>query len=111
MTRKAVVEVTFITAPPGWAEQVSKDLAAIRRELRIDHQQEEKHMAELDDRLAELQAAEDTNTASLARLIADFEAAPGTLNDAQRAALDALKAEIVGNAAAIDAADPAAPPA
>lgn len=63
-------------------------------------------MAELDDRLAELAAAEETNTAKLATLIADFESAPGTLNDAQRAALDALKAEIVGNSAAIDAADP-----
>ena len=62
-------------------------------------------MAQLDDQLAELKAAVDTNTAKLATLITDFEAA-GTLTPAQQSALDALKAEVVGNSTAIDAADP-----
>lgn len=67
-------------------------------------------MAELDDRLADLKAVADTNTGKLARLITDFEN-KGPLTDDQRAALDALKAEIVGNSDAIDAADPETPPA
>lgn len=62
-------------------------------------------MAQLDDQLADLKAAVDTNTSKLAVLIADFEAA-GSLTPAQQSALDALKAEVVGNSDAIDAADP-----
>jgi uncharacterized coiled-coil protein SlyX len=104
------VEFTLVAVPAGWAKQVSKDLAAIKRVLGIIHREQEHDMAELDDRLADLQAAEDTNTAKLARLITDFEAA-GTLTPDQTAALDALKAEIVGNSDAIDAADPEVPPA
>ena len=38
------------------------------------------HMSELDDRLADIQAAEAGQTASLSRLITDFEAA-GTARD------------------------------
>ena len=66
------------------------------------------HMSELDDRLADLQATADGNTAAIARLVADFEAA-GSLTDAQRAKLDALKQHLLDNQATIDAADPAAP--
>lgn len=62
-------------------------------------------MTLLDDQLTDLKAALDTNSAKLATLIADFEAA-GTLTPAQQSALDALKAEVVGNSDAIDAADP-----
>lgn len=62
-------------------------------------------MSQLDDRLADLQAAETTNSAKLATLIQDFESA-GTLTQAQTDALDALKNEVVGNSANIDAADP-----
>jgi len=65
-------------------------------------------MSQLDDKLAEIQAVETTNSAKLATLIQDFENA-GSLTDAQTAALDALKNEIVGNSAAIDAADPNVP--
>ncbi len=89
------------------AAPILKDLSTIKTELR----KLVRHMSALDDRLADLQAAEDTNTAKLATLLADFENA-GTLTDAQTAALDALKNEIVGNSASIDAADPnaATPP-
>lgn len=62
-------------------------------------------MSDLDDRIADLKAAVDTNSAKLATLITDFEAA-GTLTADQQTAFDALKAEVVGNSAAIDAADP-----
>lgn len=62
-------------------------------------------MSQLDDQLAELKAAVDTNSAKLAVLITDFENA-GSLTPEQQAALDALKAEVVGNSDAIDAADP-----
>jgi len=62
-------------------------------------------MAQLDDQLAELKAAVDTNSAKLAVLITDFENA-GSLTPEQQTALDALKAEVVGNSDAIDAADP-----
>jgi hypothetical protein len=62
-------------------------------------------MAQLDDKLAELKAAVDTNSAKLAVLITDFENA-GSLTPEQQTALDALKAEVVGNSDAIDAADP-----
>lgn len=90
-------------------QAIRRDLAAIKRELGIHHTEQEHHMSEIDDRIADLQAAEDTNTGKLARLITDFES-KGELTDEQRAALDALKAEIVGNSDAIDAADPEATP-
>lgn len=66
------------------------------------------HMSELDDRLADIQATEDSNTADIARLITDFENA-GSLTADQVAKLDALKQHLLDNQAAIDAADPAAP--
>lgn len=85
-------------------------LDRIERHLVALRVQEGIAFMEIDDRLADLAAAEDTNTSKLARLIADFESR-GTLTDDQRAAFDAIKSEIVGNAASIDAADPEATPA
>jgi peptidoglycan hydrolase CwlO-like protein len=104
----APLQLTFTGSPTINIGLSAQELAAIL--AGINHL--ETHMSELDDRLADLKAATDTNTAKLATLIADFEAA-GTLTPAQQAALDALKAEVVGNSAAIDAADPnaATPPA
>ena len=95
------ISLTFTGNPVINIGASAEELAAVL--AGINHL--ETHMSELDDRLADLKAVTDTNTAKLATLIADFEAA-GTLTPAQTAALDALKAEVVGNSAAIDAADP-----
>lgn len=66
-------------------------------------------MSQLDDEISQIQAAEAGQTASLARLITDFENA-GTLTPAQQDALDAIKQHLVDNQTQIDAVDPAAPP-
>jgi septal ring factor EnvC (AmiA/AmiB activator) len=88
-------------------QQQSRDLAAIKRALGIIHHEQEHDMAELDDRLAEIAADEDAEHAQLARLIADFEDAPGAdLSDAQRQVLDQIKSHIVGDTTAITDADP-----
>lgn len=100
------VEVVVIHLPPGWAKRVERDLADIKSKLGIIQTEQEHDMAELDDRLAEIAADEDAEHAELARLIQDFEAAPGILGVAQRQALDAIKAHITGDTAAIIAADP-----
>jgi hypothetical protein len=100
------VRVIFELSPERRAQldRIERLQQALAIRMEID-------MSELDDRLDDLAAAEDSNTAALARLIADFEGA-GNLTDDQRAKLDALKQHIVDNQAAIDAADPApAPPA
>lgn len=96
------VDIVLVIEPD---HEVHRRLARIERALGIIHQEEEQHMGEIDDRLADLKVVADTNSGKLARLITDFES-KGELTDDQRAALDALKAEIVGNSDAIDAADP-----
>jgi uncharacterized coiled-coil protein SlyX len=105
---KASIEVVHIVVREGDWRRLVQSLARIERALGIIHEEQENNMAELDDRLAELKAVADTNSGKLAHLITDFENR-GPLTDDQRAALDALKAEIVGNSDAIDAADPVTP--
>lgn len=98
-------DLVYIAVPAGWAKHVIRSLARIERALAINRNEQEQHMTELDDRLAEIAADEDAEHAQLARLIQDFEAA-GTLSDAQVQALDAIKSHITGDTAAIVTADP-----
>lgn len=63
-------------------------------------------MGEIDDRLADLAAAEDGEHVVLARLLVDFEAKAGTLSESARAAFDAIKAHVLGDTTAITDTDP-----
>ena|SRR5215467_5343189 len=78
-------------------------LRAIYREVRKD-------MAELDDELDSIEAAESAEQADLARVIADLEAKAqaGTITDEERSRLQALQAAIEADTAALDQADPPA---
>lgn len=100
---EAVVTVRVVVV----SEQGSLPAEIIRRLDRIERlvTAEGRKIMELDDILADIATQEDSNTADLARLLADFENAPGTLTDAQRTALSALKQHLVDNQASIDAAD------
>lgn len=101
------VDIVLVIEPD---HEVHRRLARIERALGIIHTEQEHDMAELDDRLAEIAADEDAEHAQLARLIQDFETAPGAdLSDAQRQVLDQIKSHIVGDTAAIVGADPEAP--
>jgi microcystin degradation protein MlrC len=106
----AVLTIRVEVAPDP---DLHRRLARIERALGIIHTQEEQHMSELDDRLAEIAADEGAEHTQLARLIQDFEDAPGAgLSDAQRQVLDQIKSHVVGDTAAITDADPEpAPPA
>lgn len=89
---------------------VAQDAAAILAAIAASTSTTGVRMSELDDRISEIQAAEAGQTASLARLITDFESV-GTLTAEQTERLAAIKQHLVDNQAQIDAVDPAAPPA
>jgi peptidoglycan hydrolase CwlO-like protein len=89
---------------------ISKDLAAIKRELGILHTEQEHFMGTFEDKMAAINAALDTLSADDQRVLADLQAlkdAQGTLTTDQEAQLDALLAKVQGEDAAVDAADPA----
>lgn len=106
--------MTIFSGPVTFTEgsvniAITQDAAAILAAITASTATTGARMSQLDDRLAEIQTIEDSNTADLARLIADFENA-GTLTADQTAKLDVLKQHLLDNQASIDAADPAPVP-
>lgn len=86
--------------------RIERKLDALIQRMEID-------MSELDAELTDIETAEAAEHADIERVITDLEAKDqaGTLTDDERTRLEALKAEIAADTAAIDAADPAPPAA
>lgn len=89
--------------------QFPTQLDRIEHKIDVDHQQEEKAMGDLENELTGIEGAQATEHTDVQRIIADLEAkgTAGTITDDERARLEALKAEIAADTAAIDAGDPA----
>jgi len=102
------VEVAFVVLPAGWAKQVSKDLAAIKRVLRIVEQEEEQVMTTVQELRADFDTYKGDVTDAFARLQASIDAAGGVPADVQ-AAIDDLDTAVKGADAEAVAEDPAPP--